>query len=345
VDKEALQRLLRKAFSDISRGYSVAFFKGEKLFIKHLSHHEQVDLDVIHKTFKEEGVREGLPTEQYMLEQLEKEGVWTKKDDEELESFNKTIERLVMGKKIIYLKSELDRQNKYIEEEQNKFYKKKSQKDRLLGLTAEAFAEKKVNEHYIVESFYLDANFQKRYLSDDYFDNLSEHQMQEIVALYNTEIDVVSDKNIKRLAIQDFFQAYWSLSAENLYNFFGKPICDLTYFQIKLGSYGRTFKGILEKADTFPEDVREDPDKLLDYVRTGQNAKERMEAASVGSDKEASGDGTVASTLFGAEKEELKAIGLESDPGTTSLSKELKKNAAQGKKGLTMQEMMKLMGV
>lgn len=345
MSKEAEQRLLRKAFSDISRGYSVAFYEGKKLFIKHLSHHEQVDLDVIHKTFQDEGVKEGLPTQDEMMKSLADEGVWTKKDDDELESILKVIERLVAGKKVIYLKSDLERQNQYIADEQKKYNIKKASKDKLLGLTAEAFAEKKVNEHYIVESFYLDSKFQQKYLADEFFDNLSEARMQSIIHFYNEEMEVVADKVIKKLAIQEFFQAYWNLSTENLHNFFGKPICDLTYFQIKLGSYGRTFKHLLEKADAYPEEVRNDPEKLLDYVRTGENAKQRMEDAAKNTENQNAEDGVVASTLFGAKDDEMKAIGVTSDPGTSSLSKELKKAQSEGKKGLNMQDMMKMMGV
>lgn len=296
---------------------------------------------MLYKTFLDEGKEEGLPTEEYMLKHLKEEGVWTEKDDKELEDIKSVIERLVAGKKVIYLKTDLERQNKQIEDEQNRFYAKKAEKDKLLGMTAEAYAEQKVNEHYIVESFFLDPNFQNKYLKDEVFDNLSKAQMQEIVKVYNDEMETVSDRNVKKLALQEFFQVYWSLSTENLYNFFGKAICDLTYFQVKLGSYGRMFRNILEKADSYPEDVKNDPDKLLDYVRAGENAKEVMEKAA----KNSPDNDVVASTVFGADKQELDAIGVSSDPGTSTLSKELKKAAAEGKKGLNMQDMMKIMGV
>lgn len=332
---------MRKAFSDISRGYSVIFFKGTRLFIKHLSHHEQVDLDVLYKRYLDEGAAEGLPTEEYMLKHLSGEGVWTAKDDKELEDIKVVIERLVAGKKVIHLKSDLDNQNKFIQAEEVRYFNKKSQRDKLLGLTAEMYAEKKVNEHYIIESFFLDEGCKQKYLNDEYFQDLSEIAMQQIVKTYNDEMETVSDKSIKKLAIQEFFQIYWSLSGENLHNFFGIPICDLTYFQVKLGSYGRMFRGILEKSESFPDDVKNDPDRLMDYVRAGENAKERMEKASQNSPD----NDTVHSTLFGAKNDELKAIGIESDGGTSTLANELKKKKAQGQSGLNMQDMMKMMGV
>lgn len=345
MEKEEQLRVLRKAFSDVSRGYSTAFFKGKKLFIKHLSHHEQVNLDMLYRHYASEGERDGLPTEKSMLDFLNKEGVWTEKDDNELKEIQTIIERLVEGKKIIYRKSDLEHQNREIEKYQNSYTEKKLQKSKLIGLTAEAWAEKKVNEYYIVESFYLDEACTKKWLTDKVFDDLTEAEMQEIVRLYNEEIEVVSDANIKKLAIQDFFQMYWGLSSENLHDFFGKPICDLTYFQVKVGTYGRTFRSILEKADTYPEDVRNDPDKLLDYIRVSENAKERMESASKDSSANETGVGNVASTVFGTKTEEMKEMGVQSDPGTTSLAEELRKAQAAGKQGLTMADMMNLMGV
>jgi hypothetical protein len=341
MDDANQQRALRKAFSDISKGYSEVLFDDKRLFIKHLSHHEQVTLDVLYQSFLAAGIKEGLPTQKYIAKSLADEGVWTKKDDDALEEITKIIERLVAGKRVIHLKSDLERQNEQIKQREAEYHNKKSHRDKIFGLTAEVYAERKVNEYYIIESFFEDKDCNRRYLSEEYFDDFSEGEMQRIIKLYNSEMEIVSDANIKWLALQEFFQVYWSLSGESLYNFFGRPICDLTYFQIKLGSYGRTFKQILEKADGYPEDVKKDPDKLLDYVQMGENAKQVMEKAATGSPQNES----VASTVFGAKKEEMQAVGLENTPGTTSLSAELKRKQAQGKRGLNMHDLMSAMGV
>jgi len=342
VTKEDQQRLLRKAFSDISRGYSVAFLDGKRLYVKHLSHHEQVDLDVLHQSFVEEALNAGVEPETTKLKYLEEQGIWTAEDDKLLDSMKDTIERLVVGKKVIYLKADLDNQNKLIEAEQRKYNQKRREREQVLGLTAQSYAERKINEYYIIESFFLDDNFSKRYLSEEIFQDLTDEDIQHIVKSYNNEMETVSDRSIKKLAIQDFFQMYWSLSSENLYNFFGRPICNLTYFQVKLGTYGRMFRDILLRAENLPPEIRDDPDKMLDYVRAGENAKEKMQgAASQGP----SSDGAVASTLMGAKTEDYKAVGIKSDMGASvSLSEELKKKQSQGKKGLDMHDLMKLMG-
>lgn len=343
MEKENQLRLLRKAFSDISRGYSVVFLEGKKLYIKHLSHHEQVDLDVLYKSFFDEGIKEGLNTEAQVTARLREEGVWKDEDEKELADSKSVIERLVAGKKVIYMKSDLERQNEEIKKEEQKYAQKLNLKHKLLGLTAEAFAEKKINEHYIMESIFWDAQCTKKYLTDDLFEEMTDKTLHDIIQFYNTEMDVVSDKHIKHLALQDFFQIYWNLSGEDLYSFYGKAVCELTYFQVKLGSFARTFKHILEKADSLPEDIRSDPDKILDYVRTSENAKEKMEqAASTSKGNEGE---VIASSIMGAKMKDYEEMGIRSDPGTTTLSAELKKKKAEGKNGLDMHDLMKIMGV
>lgn len=340
MDKEGQLRLLRKAFSDISRGYSIAFLKNKRVYIKHLSHHEQVDLDILYKSYMDSGLAEGLNSESFMLTYLKEEGIWTENDEKELKDLETIIERLVEAKKVLYRKTELEVQNKIIEEHRVNYIKKKNAKDKLLGLTAESYAEKKINEHYIIESFFRDNNFQDKYITEDVFEALSDQDVRDIVKLYNDEMDVVGDRNIKLLSIQEFFQIYWGLSAEDLRSFFGIPICNLTYFQIKLASYARTFRDILSKSENLPEDIRNDPDKLLDYVRAGENAKEKMEGRSSQGPKE---DGAVASTLIGAKSDEYKAIGM-TQKDTVSLTQELKKKQAEGKKGLDIHDLMRMMG-
>jgi len=338
MEKEDQLRLLRKSFSDISRGYSVALLEGNKVFIRHLSHHEQVDLDVLHKSFMLEGAKEGLPREATVLKRLKEEGEWTDKDEKDLEQHKLIIERLTEGKKVIFRKSDLETQIRLIEEEQRKYNEKMAVKLAAIGTTAELYADRKLNEYYIVESFFMDSACTKKVLTEDVFEHMTDQEVQDMIRLYNDEMEVVSDRNVKYLAIQDFFQVYWSMSPDNLYHFFGKPISHLTYFQVKLGSYARMFRDILSKADGLPDDVKNDPDKLLDYVRVGENAREKMENAKV-----ASKNDVVASTMVGAKAEEYKAIGVKSD-SSVNLSDELKKNAAQGKKGLDMHDLMKLMG-
>ena len=74
----------RKIFRDISRGYSEIKFRGSPVFIKHLTNHDQVDLDDVYSKFYDHALSRGLPTEEEKLEQLIEDELWSKGKEEVL---------------------------------------------------------------------------------------------------------------------------------------------------------------------------------------------------------------------------------------------------------------------
>jgi len=325
-------RLIRKAFSDISRGYSQVLYQGKRLFIKHLSHHDQVDLDIIYKQAYEEAQQKGAPTEKEALLQLEQNDIWTKQEDVKLNNEKKYLESLIKDKKHIVKPSDIEKNNKLINKQEEKYLNLLNERNKHLGLTAERVAEKRLNEYYIVFSFYLDENFKEKYLDKEKYENLSNEDLAELISLYNKEMTETSDREIKLLAIQDFFQSYWSMSDNNVNNFFRIPICNLTYFQMRLASYASYFQHVLEKSEGIPEKIKSDPDKLIDYINASEKGKEQMEAGKIGERDNA------AVSMVGAKKEDYEAFGY-SDSEVVDLAKEA------GEKGeLDMNDLIRLMG-
>ena len=94
------------------------------------------------------------------------------------------------------------------------------------------------------------------------------------------------------------------------------------------------FKAILESPEEIPFAIRKDPQKLMDWARNPkgrEKAREVMEKATDG------GAG-----LFGATKEDLHSIGVETTgPGTVSLEEVAKKKGGS----LTMKDLMELSGI
>ena len=48
--------------------------------------------------------------------------------------------------------------------------------------------------------------------------------------------------------------------AEHAHEFYGKPICDLTYNQLKLLIYSRYFRNIFNNNDKMPDHIKKDID-------------------------------------------------------------------------------------
>ena len=115
---------------------------------------------------------------------------------------------------------------------------------------------------------------------------------------------------------------------------FGKPLKDLSNFQLRLCSFGRTFLSVFKNSPKeIPEYIAKDPELLLEFAESLRNERK-------GSDKKASqGDG--GSVMFGATKSDIEAVKKENEDAVT-LDEALNK---EGKSGLNMQDLMKMHGV
>ena len=121
--------------------------------------------------------------------------------------------------------------------------------------------------------------------------------------------------------------------AENPTEFFGKCVCELTYNQVKLLIYTRFFKNVFQQNDKMPQDIKNDPDKIIDYVNANENAKKVMENKN--------GKENQASSIVGATSEDLEYVGLKAKgQKTLSLADEAKKKGGS----LSMEDMMKIFG-
>jgi len=323
-----LQRL-RRAFSDISKGHSFIKDGEDEFYIKHLSHHDQVDLDSIYDLHYSSARRKGVPTDDEKLKFLiEVEESWTKKDEEELISLEETIRSMNDGRKNLILEKQIKKHNEEIEELKIKFNKKSQDKSSLMGMTCESFAESRSNEYYIIESFFLDEGFKVRAINTRLEDSMDE-DVNRLSVLYSDVAQTLSDDSLKKLSVQDFFQIYWSMCDNDGTKFFGRPIVDLTYNQIRLAGYAKMFRKLFQDHPNMPDSVREDPDKVIDYANSATNAANEAQKTN--------GESV---TLVGGTDEDYEKLGVNMD-NVVKPSDILKKS---GKKQLSMQELMELEG-
>ena len=115
-----------------------------------------------------------------------------------------------------------------------------------------------------------------------------------------------------------FFCNYFYLCDDNPQIFYGKPVVDLTFYQAEMFTYGRYFKNLAQESKgSPPEEIRNDPDKLIEFYEVRRNADEILDKAS-----QKTGEKMGASSLVGATKEDLEALGYnESGGGSVDLAK------------------------
>lgn len=330
--EHSLQNSLKKAFRDIKRGFSEIKISENLFYLKHLCVDDQVDIDSIYDKYFNQAKIRGVPTNQETVERLISEGEWTEKQERKVKEYEDFLNDLINQKKSLYLRSEIERLNRDIEDARKRLFDIKNTRASLFNRTAESYAEERVNDFYILKCLYKDKDLRQNAYDDQEFDDIDSSTLYEIIKEYNEVYKNISDSNIQKIVLQDFYSLYMPF-AENSQEFFGKPVCSLSYNQLKLLVYSRFFKNVFSQNEKMPADIREDPDKIMDYVNANENAKKAKESSS---DKDFE-----AKSLVGATKEDLKYINvLKPGQKTLSLADEAKKNGGS----LDMDQMMKMFG-
>lgn len=328
--------ILRKVFSSITKGYSSFFLKEREIFIKHFTFHEQCDFFARRKNYLKVALENGIPSEEEVLKRLNEYDMWTVEDETRLKNKEKEIDSLIEQKNAIYLPSQIKIHNERIEKEKKALQKMLYDKYKVMEeKTAESVADRNLNEYYLEKCLFLDKEFSIPFFENKQTSDFYDENQDLILKLYSDEIELLSDYNLKKLAIQDFYQVYWDLCQDNVYLFFGKFICDLTIYQVRLANYSKIFTVVLSKSGVeVPPEIRKDPERLLDFVKSKDKASKLMQ-----NNKDGNAVG-----LVGATEEDYKALGY-NDNNSVNISKIMKEKKEKGQsQSLDMHELMKIIG-
>lgn len=321
----------RKIFRDVVRGYSSTILEEDFVYVKHLTPHDQVELEEIEERYFNIALRKGVPTEEEMLLFLKEEEQWSEDDDKFIEDKKYFLDTLKTAKSKMVIKRQIDQQEKTIQEETLLLARKEAEKMSLLGNTCEKYAKDRLNDFYMIKSFFKDKNLSEPLFSEDKFDEMENQDIKKVVFRYNELFEGFSEESIQYTILEDFYNPYLSF-AEDSMQFYGKPFCELTYNQIRLIVYTRVFKNIFDTNENIPDNIRKDPAKLLEF---GSSSKEERDKT-----KQKLSQGS-AGTLVGAKEEDYEYLGIERPKGGVSLHEEAKKKGGT----LNMEDLMKLHGV
>lgn len=321
----------RKIFRDVVRGYSSTILEEDFVYVKHLTPHDQVELEEIEERYFNIALRKGVPTEEEMLLFLKEEEQWSEDDDKFIEDKKYFLDTLKTAKSKMVIKRQIDQQEKTIQEETLLLARKEAEKISLLGNTCEKYAKDRLNDFYMIKSFFKDKNLSEPLFSEDKFDEMENQDIKKVVFRYNELFEGFSEESIQYTILEDFYNPYLSF-AEDSMQFYGKPFCELTYNQIRLIVYTRVFKNIFDTNENIPDNIRKDPAKLLEF---GSSSKEERDKT-----KQKLSQGS-AGTLVGAKEEDYEYLGIERPKGGVSLHEEAKKKGGT----LNMEDLMKLHGV
>ncbi len=325
---------LKLVFSEIVEGYSLT---RSELFgdlkIKHINNYDSAKTDIKNNYYFEKAVSQGLPKREEKVEYLIKEKLWDPEKDKEADRLKEMLKGMNRTKSKLFLQAQIDAIKKDIADNEIKLSNILAEKESVIGFTAEEYANRRINEYYMHISI-LDEEG-KQLFGENEFDELEQDQVNDIMQVYEKNNRKFKAEILKKISLADFFTNIFYLCEDNVFNFYGKPVIDLTFYQIEIYSYGRYFKSIIQNSEEkIPDHIVEDPDKLIEWAESSKNVKEVLEKSS--GDAESG-----ASSIMGATKQDLAKAGIDENQDVIDLSQK-----AQEKGGrLTMEDMMKLHGV
>ena len=316
---------LRYLYKDVINGYSK--IDDQNIYISHLKERNIGEIEERKQKLVEEAKSKGLKDEEGKIELLISEQLWSKEKEEDIQSLKKDIIQLYETKKKLILGRQIRQINKQIkfkEKTYNELVKERSQE---VGFTAENYAEKRVNEELVYKTFFKDKKLEEPFFSEEDFEDLTNGDLDTYTMLYTAVNSQFSDGILKKVSVCPFFLNSFFICENNPNLFYGKPVVDLTNYQIDVFSYGRYYKSIMQDCKPAPSDLNGKPQKLIEYyenARKAKEAKENKKAFSKGKQSEYMG-----STVFGASKEELEALagtsGDDGDAVMVNFSKEASK--------------------
>lgn len=273
---ESRVRELKRVYCQITKGFTPVTYNGGKFFIKHFGISDQSEIDDFYYDQIKILEGRGIPSEKMVLERLNSKKVWMAGDEIEIAAKEGYILQLEKSRDKQFVPSQIESFNKMILTERIALAKKKKERAELIGRTRESFANEATNTFFIIKSFKKDEECKIPFFTDEEFSYMDDDKLYEYNLLYNASMKLYKADHIKRIALQSFFQNLFYL-AENIHQFWGVPIKDLSIYQSDLSSYGRYYKGIIQNSEhEIPEDVRTDPDKLVSYTKMNEKMKEQM---------------------------------------------------------------------
>ena len=308
------------AFSCIINGYSEFDFDGSPIYFKHFGIKESGAVAPVYRRTFERAKAMGVPTEEERLKQIIEDGVWSTEKDERIKSLHAEISSLSTAKNRLFIKSQIDHQNRMIANREAQLRELESTKVMSLGRTAETFASQRSNEFFIYKSSFSNSNLNQQICSEEEFDDWDNEKLERLLKSYYKSFENLNTERVKRVAISSSCINLIAISGDTAQGFYGRAAVDLSYLQIELITLAKNYYNIISNATSeIPEEVMSDPKKLENWHRAQSNAKAHDKDDHGGSDS-----GTSMQSYVGASQEDVEYAGLDKGKKKVGLASKIR---------------------
>jgi len=312
---------------EVFDGYSEILINKSPAFVKHVSIQDQRYLHKYYEKYKNTAIKRGVDSEEDVLKRLKEDDMWSGSDESKIHALKQEIKNLHQTRKKIFIPSQRKSFEKDIEEREKELLDLEQKRKELVGKTAEDYATSRASQEMSRYFIFSDPELTQHFYSKSEFDELDDLEILLLNAEQNNITTRLSEENLQLAILKPFFSMYIS-QCEDVYGFYGKPITKLSVHQLKVAVFGRMFFNIFQHTEDIPDDIKEDPDKLLAFSEAQRN-KDNSKFIKDDSD---------ASMVFGANKEDMNVIAPDTKKGGVSLSQALQNKGGK----LTMDDMIKL---
>jgi len=317
--------ILKIIYAQIIRGRTEFSLDDSTYYIKHLSFLDSADIDSHKLKYFNRAKEQGLPTYSDRFNSIIENKTWSLEKDKETSNVKDFLENLKHSKTLLPLEKDRKIVDKQILEYKLRLNKLVNEKSNLIGLHCESWAEKKINEYYVFTTLYRDSELTQKLYSSEEFNDLEQFELDKLTRIYNEKMVAFVEGNLRRISLMPYFFNVFNLAGENIYYLFGKPLVNLTFYQIEIISNARNYKNILQNSKTSPPlECLSDSDKLLEWFEQAKTQEKLIESDIIeeGDDRKVV---TAAKGMVGASKKELEMMGV--DKGAqTKLEKALKES-------------------
>ena len=306
-------------------GYTEASLGDSIVYIKHVNIRDQRYLHKYFEKYKDVALKRGLETEAERIKYVLEEKLWEEKDDMKIASLEGEITNLKNTVNQLLLASQREEYNKIILERTEELYELKKSRSEVVGKTAEDYGTGRSSDELLRFLLFKDKDLKENLYTEEEFAELEGWEIKQLTDLHLDIQSRLADDQIQKAVLRPFFSMYLSL-CEDAYGFYQKPVTELTIYQLRVVLFGRMFFNIFQHTEDIPDNIRDDPEKLLAYSQS----KSSGNTGGIRDDADSS-------IVFGATNQDVKELGGEK---AVSLSEEAKKHGGQ----LDMTQMMRLAG-
>jgi hypothetical protein len=272
-----------------------------KCYAKHFSLADQIHLDQKYEEFFSKAQAGEIPTKQEALQRMYDNGLWTEENEKWVAAQKEFIKNLEQTKLKLTMSAQIASVQKSIDGVEGKLKKQQEKRAKHIGTTCESYANVQMNSYTMIYCLFSDAECSEPLFSKEDQDYLSHEDIGLIVMSYNQGMKNLDISAVKELSVSPFFTSYFSLIEESPADFFGRPVHQLSFYQLNLLSYARVLRSIIKNTAP-PKQYHRDPDKLFEWAEKGDKARKLMEKA---------GNEDKAFSMVGAKKEDYEQAGVE----------------------------------